>query len=53
MQAAKAADVHVVDEKFVDAVKNGGAVLLIQAHSIASWGSDVRPIFLAASINSQ
>ena len=38
---AEKADVHVIDEGFLEAVKRGGAALLISSHSIASWGSDV------------
>ncbi len=38
---AEKADVHVVDELFLEEVKKGGAALMIQKHSIASWGSDV------------
>ena len=42
---AKAADVHVIDEDFLNACKKGGAALLITQHSICAWGSDVsRPI---------
>ncbi|XP_048732716.1 poly [ADP-ribose] polymerase 1-like [Ostrea edulis] len=37
---AQNANVQVIDEGFLDAVKKGGAVLLIQSHSIVSWGSD-------------
>ena len=38
---AEKANVQVVDEGFLDAVKKGGAVLLIQSHNLVSWGSDV------------
>ena len=38
---AEKADVHVVDEDFLEDVKRGGASLLISSHSIAGWGSDV------------
>jgi len=38
---AEDADVHVVDEGFLDKVTRGGAALLITSHSIAPWGSDV------------
>ncbi len=44
IKEAKANDVHVVDEGFLDAVKIGGAALLIQSHSICTWGCDVRAI---------
>ncbi|XP_022328673.2 poly [ADP-ribose] polymerase 1-like isoform X1 [Crassostrea virginica] len=37
---AEKANVQVVDEGFLDAVKKGGAVLLIQSHNLVSWGSD-------------
>ncbi|XP_072171566.1 poly [ADP-ribose] polymerase 1-like [Diadema setosum] len=40
MREAKANDVHVVSEDFLDAVKKGGAALMISQHSICSWGSD-------------
>lgn len=41
VKEAEKADVHVVDEEFLDKVQKGGAALLIVQHSIASWGSDV------------
>ena len=43
MKQAKAADVHVVDEEFLDDIgKTPTSVIrLIVQHSIASWGSDV------------
>ncbi|XP_062619939.1 poly [ADP-ribose] polymerase 1-like [Saccostrea cucullata] len=37
---AEKANVQVVDEGFLDAVKKGGAVLLIQSNNLVSWGSD-------------
>lgn len=37
---AEKANIQVVDEGFLDAVKKGGAVLLIQSHSMVPWGSD-------------
>ncbi|XP_070576368.1 poly [ADP-ribose] polymerase 1-like [Ptychodera flava] len=37
---AKKADIHVVSEDFLESVKKGGAALMIQQHSIASWGAD-------------
>ncbi|KAL4239025.1 Poly [ADP-ribose] polymerase 1 [Mactra antiquata] len=40
MKEAKTADVHVVDEDFLNKVEKGGAALLIIQHSIAGWGSD-------------
>ncbi|XP_063958511.1 poly [ADP-ribose] polymerase 1-like [Lytechinus pictus] len=40
MKEAKSNDVHVVSEDFLDAVKNGGAALMITQHSICNWGSD-------------
>ena len=42
MKEAKAADVQVVDEGFLEACKKGGAILLINSHSICTWGSDVQ-----------
>lgn len=42
---AEKANIQVVDEGFLDAVKKGGAVLLIQSHSMVPWGSDVRMAF--------
>jgi len=43
MKQAKAADVHVVDEGFLDDVGTSPASVpqLIVQHSIADWGSDV------------
>jgi hypothetical protein len=46
IKEAKTADVQVIDEGFLDAVKKGGAVLLIQSHSISSWGSDVSKAYM-------
>ncbi|XP_069116799.1 poly [ADP-ribose] polymerase 1-like [Argopecten irradians] len=37
---AEKADIHVVDEGFLDSVQKGGALLMIQSHSIAPWGAD-------------
>lgn len=39
---AKGADVHVIKEDYLNACRKGGAVLLVQEHSICPWGSDVR-----------
>ena len=43
MKQAKAADVHVVDDGFLDDVGKSPASVaqLIVEHSIAAWGSDV------------
>ena len=43
MKQAKAADVHVVDEEFLNDVGKSPAAVtqLIVQHSIATWGSDV------------
>jgi len=43
MKQAKAADVHVVDDGFLDDVGKSPASVaqLIVEHSIAEWGSDV------------
>ena len=38
---AKKHDVHVVSEDFLEAVKKGGAAMMITDNSIADWGSDV------------
>lgn len=40
MKSAKKSGIHVVDTGFLDDVKNGGVLLMIQKHSIASWGDD-------------
>ncbi|KAK2177762.1 hypothetical protein NP493_581g01048 [Ridgeia piscesae] len=40
IKAAKDSDIQVVDVGFVEAVKKGGAALLIKQHSICSWGSE-------------
>ncbi|XP_077994827.1 poly [ADP-ribose] polymerase 1-like [Glandiceps talaboti] len=40
MKDAKAADVHIVSEDFLENVKKGGAALMINKHSIATWGGD-------------
>ncbi|XP_064621580.1 poly [ADP-ribose] polymerase 1-like [Lineus longissimus] len=40
IKEAEDADVQVVDEGFLDAVKRGGAALMITQHNISSWGSD-------------
>ncbi|KAI0222771.1 Poly [ADP-ribose] polymerase 1 [Lamellibrachia satsuma] len=40
MKEAKDSDIQVVDVGFVEAVKKGGAALLIKQHSICSWGSE-------------
>jgi len=47
MKQAKAADIHVVDEEFLDDVGKSPKSVpqLIVQHSIATWGSDVsRPL---------
>ena len=43
MKLAKAADIHIVDEGFLDNVGKSPASVsqLITQHSIAAWGSDV------------
>jgi poly [ADP-ribose] polymerase len=41
MKEAQTADIHVVSEDFLTAAEKGGAVLLVQTHSLCSWGSDV------------
>ena len=43
MKQAKAADIHVVDEEFLDDVGKSPKSVpqLIVQHSIATWGSDV------------
>ena len=43
MKQAKAADIHIVDEGFLDNVGKSPASVsqLITQHSIAAWGSDV------------
>ena len=50
IKEAEKADVHVVDEAFLDGVAKGGAALLITQHSIAGWGSDVSVYFLPNSL---
>ena len=45
MKEAKGADVHVISGDFLTAAEKGGAVLLIQMHSLCAWGSDVSPIW--------
>ncbi|XP_021365761.1 poly [ADP-ribose] polymerase 1-like isoform X2 [Mizuhopecten yessoensis] len=37
---AEKADIHVVDEGFLESVQKGGALLMIQSHSLATWGAD-------------
>ena len=39
MRDAEKFDVPVVSEDYLEAVKKGGAMLMITQHSIASWGS--------------
>ena len=39
MRDAEKFDVPVVSEDYLDAVKKGGAILMISQHSISSWGS--------------
>ena len=41
MKDAEKADVPVVSEDYLNAVKGGGALLMISQHSIASWGNKV------------
>ena len=38
---AEKADVPVVSEDYLDAVKKGGARLMISQHSIVAWGNKV------------
>ncbi len=38
---AKKYDVHVVSEDFLEAVKKGGAAMMITDKSISEWGADV------------
>ena len=38
---AEKADVPVVSEDYLDAVKKGGAMLMISQHSIVTWGNKV------------
>nr|XP_045597735.1 poly [ADP-ribose] polymerase 1-like isoform X1 [Procambarus clarkii] len=40
IDAAKTFNVHCVSEDFLDEVENGGAALMIQKKSIASWGGN-------------
>ena len=39
MRDAEKFDIPVVSEDYLEAVKKGGARLMISQHSIASWGS--------------
>ena len=39
MRAAEKLDVPIVSEDYLEAVKKGGARLMISQHSIASWGN--------------
>lgn len=39
MRDAEKFDVPVVNEDYLDAVKKGGAKLMITQHSIVTWGS--------------
>ena len=39
MRDAEKFDVPVVSEDYLEAVKKGGAKLMISQHSIASWGN--------------
>ena len=39
MRDAEKFDVSVVSEDYLEAVKKGGAKLMIAQHSIASWGN--------------
>ena len=40
MKDAEKFDVPIVSEDYLEAVKKGGAQLMISQHSIASWGSN-------------
>lgn len=40
MKDAEKFDVPVVSEDYLEAVKKGGAKLMISQHSIASWGNN-------------
>lgn len=40
MRDAEKFDVPVVSEDYLEAVKKGGARLMITQHSIASWGNN-------------
>ncbi|KAH3844594.1 poly [ADP-ribose] polymerase 1-like [Dreissena polymorpha] len=51
VKEAEKADVHVVDEEFLDKVQKGGAALLITAHSIAPWGSDAEKRLAQAGVS--
>ena len=45
MKDAEKFDIPVVSEDYLEAVKKGGARLMISQHSITSWGSKkVRPL---------
>ena len=50
IKAAKDSDIQVVDVGFVEAVKKGGAALLIKQHSICSWGSEVHFVCCLTSV---
>lgn len=41
IKEAEKHDIQVVSEDFLEAVKGGGAALLITQHKISDWGSDV------------
>ena len=46
MKDAEKFDVPVVNEDFLEAVKNGGATLMIKQHSIAAWGTQKVSVLL-------
>lgn len=49
---AEKANIHVVDEDFLDSVQKGGACLMIQKHNIVSWGTDPSARIVPASSKS-
>jgi len=51
MKQAQSADVHIVDEGFLDDAPKGGIAALVVSHSIASWGSDVRILITAVVLS--
>ena len=42
MQSVEKNNIPVVTEDYVDAIKKGGAKLMLTQYSIAPWGGDVR-----------
>jgi hypothetical protein len=40
MKDAESANIPVVSEDYLDAIKSGGAALKISQHSIAPWGNN-------------